>query len=363
MVMKAVLAAANDTSAAAASSMLTGMQGLGAASIMLQTYSSTVLAQPDVSLSMLPDLPTQQKQARSSAQTWLSSTNPKAIVALADVRDFANHVSAYVNAILPLAQKYDLGDKSQLPQIMLGLQQMLALAQTKGVNASSLVDQSKLYESQIAANVAAFASAETAVQTKISGDQGEIANLRTQLATLNSRMNADVVQISAGAVSDIVGIGLIVIAATTVIETGGATQTLLAAGIALVAGGTLAMTISAADIVQAQKEYGSTLTALVGLELEVAAFDTVAHQITVNGAQAQSAVQAAGMLASGWANVVATYQDTLNDLQTNQKGYLALRLSAMKREWVNLGEQAQGLMAQGSLTFKTEPAASVAATG
>jgi hypothetical protein len=95
-------------------------------------------------------------------------------------------------------------------------------------------------------------------------------------------MDADIVQISAGAVSDIIGIGMIVIAATTIIETGGATQTLLAAGITLVAGGTLAMTISSADIVKAQKEYSTTLTNLVGLELEVAVFDTVYNQLTAS---------------------------------------------------------------------------------
>lgn len=360
MVMNAVLAVARESRAQLAASMLTGMQGIGAASVVLQTYASTVLAQADVQLTILPDLPARQAKARDSAKTWLGTTNPKAIAALADVRDFANHVAAYVDAMYPAAQKYDAGDKAQLPTIIDGLQHLLVLAQAKAASAPALISDVQLYQNAVAADCTAFADAAAKVQAQITGDQGEIAQLRQQLADLNQRMNADIVQISAGAVSDIVGIGMIVVAATTVIETGGATQTLLAAGITLVAGGTLAMTISAADIVGAQKEYGETMNALVDLELEVAAFDTVAHQITANGVQAKAASEAAAMLAAGWSGAVDAYVKTISDLQHNPEGYLALRLAAMKREWFGLGQQAVALMQQGSLEFKTEPSLKVA---
>ncbi|WP_397452872.1 HBL/NHE enterotoxin family protein [Pseudomonas sp. NA-150] len=355
MAMNAVLAVDNDLNIKAAATLLTGIQGIGAASVTLQTYCSTVLAQADIGLSILPDLPAQQASARDSAQIWLQKTNSEAIAALAGVRSFSNQVNTYVDAIMPLAQKYDLGDKSQLPLIIKGLQELLISAQVKTDAARTLIDSTQLYKNAINITCAAFADANTRVQSQIEGDTGQLATLRQQLADLNKRMNADIVQISAGAVSDIIGIGMIVIAATTLIETGGATQTILAAGIALVAGGTLAMAISASDIVQAQKEYGSTISELVGLELEVAAFDTVAHQITANQSQAQSACVAAGILAEGWKGVTGSYQQTIDELQQNQqKGYLALRLSALKRSWTNLGAQAHGMMQQGNLAFETQ---------
>lgn len=356
MIMQAIAAAKNDTESSSTNALMTGIQGIGASSIAQQTYASTVLCQPNIHLDILPDLPKQQAIARDQAQEWLSSINPAAISSLVNVRNFSNQVGAYVDALLPAAQKYDMGDKSQLPYIQQGIQQLLSLAQKNVTSTGVFVDNVQVYVNGINRSQSTFKAAKETVQTQITGDKGEISALRQKLNDLNKQMDADIVQISAGAVSDIIGIGMIVIAATTIIETGGATQTLLAAGITLVAGGTLAMTISSADIVKAQKEYSTTLTNLVGLELEVAVFDTVYNQLTASERLSQSAIDAAKLLVNGWQTVADSYQQTLADLQQSSKGYLALRLSAMKRQWQQLGEQAGSVMQLGPLPFNTVPA-------
>jgi len=172
---------------------------------------------------------------------------------------------------------------------------------------------------------------------------------------LNSRMNADIAKIAAGSVSDVIGIGLIVVGATTVIETGGVTTTLIGAGITLVAGGTLAIALASADIAEAQKEYGKSITDLVDLELEVAAFDTVAHQIKANTENVKSAVQSARMMSDGWGSVADSYGRFIKDLQENQDGYLSLRLMSAKRQWENLAAQAGIIIEQGNLSFEKRP--------
>lgn len=356
MALKAVSAISNDNKLLASDFLVTGMQGIGAASIVLQAYSSTVLAQPDIDLDILPGLPARQAQARSSASQWLKQTNQQAIGSLADVRDFANSMSAYASAMLPLAQTIDSGDRTELPTLIKGLQKLIDLAQEKRSNAENLSDRIQVFRNEIEAQGSAFEEAKALVQQKITGDQGQIAALRRSLADLNSRMNTDMTKIAAGAVSDVVGVGLIVVGATTVIETGGATATIIGAGIGLVSGGTLAIALASSDIADAQKAYGDAISRVVDLELEVAAFDTVAHQITANGEQAKAAAESAGMMTQGWGGIADRYGDLIRDLEGNQSGFLSLRLMSAKKRWENLGRQAGTIMEQGSLSFEERPA-------
>ncbi len=356
MALKAVAAISNDNKLLAGDLLVTGMQGIGAASIVLQAYSSTVLAQPDIDLEILPDLPARQAQARSSASTWLKHTNVQSIASLADVRDFANSMSAYATAMLPLAQRIDSGDKTELPTFIKGLQQLIELAGEKRSNAENLADRIQVFRNEIEAQSDAFERAGKVVQQRITGDKGEIAQLRRSLADLNGRMNTDMAKIAAGAVSDVIGVGLIVVGATSVIETGGATATIIGAGIALVSGGTLAIALASSDIADAQKAYGDAISRVVDLELEVAAFDTVAHQITANGEQAKSAAESAGMMTEGWGGIADRYGELIRDLEGNQTGFLSLRLMSAKKRWENLGRQAGAIMEQGSLSFEERPA-------
>jgi hypothetical protein len=173
MIMQAIAAAKNDTESSSTNALMTGIQGIGASSIAQQTYASTVLCQPNIHLDILPDLPAQQAIARDQAQEWLSSINPAAISSLVNVRNFSNQVGAYVDALLPAAQKYDMGDKSQLHYIQQGIQQLLSLAQKNVTSTGVFVDNVQVYVNGINSSQSTFKAAKETVQTQITGDKGK----------------------------------------------------------------------------------------------------------------------------------------------------------------------------------------------
>jgi hypothetical protein len=123
-----------------------------------------------------------------------------------------------------------------------------------------------------------------------------------------------------------------------------------------VSGGTLAIALASSDIAEAQEAYSEAISRVVGLELEVAAFDTVVHQINANVEQANAAVKSAGMMSEGWGGIADRYGRVIQDLEGNQTGFLSLRLMSAKKQWESLGRQASIIMAQGSLSFEQQPA-------
>ncbi len=357
MVLDAILAISKENNLLPNEGLLLGLKGIGASSIVLQTYSATVLAQPDLKLDILPELPTKQKEARDAADIWINKTNKSAIGSLVDVQSYANKFGSYTEALLPLAEEIESGDNSRLDLFIKGLQELIVTAQEKAVNASNLSDDVRIFQGEVAANVKSFSEAEKVVQEQITGRTGKIAQMRKDLSNLNSRMKADITKIAVGAASDVIGVGLIILGATTAIPSGGATTLVVGAGITLLTGGSTAMALASQDIADAQKAYSDVLTQTVALEQEVAAFDTVAHQITSNEDQATDAFDAAGMMKDGWVNIAENYSQTIDDLKDKKTEYLSLKLMAAKNHWDNLGQQAHMILMQGSLSVEIKAAA------
>jgi len=353
----AVLKATNtDNLFAPPAAFANGIQGLGAASVVLQTYAQTLVAQPDIQIDVLPTLPADQKRAREAALQLLNTVNPATLQGLVGLKSFANQFDSYNAVLLPLARAIDGGDRSQLPRLIQGLQQLLATANQCQQASGDIVDQVDAFAVRARADNAAFTAAERTVEDKIEGDKGEIATLRAELAELNRKMDADITQIAVGAVSDIAGIALVVVGVVGTFATEGVAVTLVGAGIGLVAGGTTAMAIAATELGGLQQQYAQALTDTVKLELQVAAFDTLAHQINAHAAQSGDAVAACQTLSSAWGALADNLQTLIRDLQNDVPGYLAMRLQTANQQWKQVGQQVDQVLSVGNLPFKRVPA-------
>ncbi len=356
MTAAALRAITSDNLFAPPSSFATGIQGLGAASIVLQTYAQSLVAQPDIKLDILPTLPADQKRARDAASNWLNSVNPASLQGLVSLKAFANQFTSYSDVLLPVARAIDNGDRSQLPRLIQGLQQLQATAGACQQSAAQLVDDADTFAVRARADNAAFTAAEKVVASKIEGDKGEIAKMRAELADMNRKMDADITQIAVGAVGDIAGIALIIVGVVGSFATEGMAVTLVGAGIALVAGGTTAIATAATDLNGLQHQYAETLTDTVKLELQVAAFDTLAHQINAHASQSGDAVAACQNLSSAWTSLAGNLQTLIRDLQKDVPGFLAMRLQTASQQWQQVGQQVDQVLSLGNLPFKQVPA-------
>jgi len=336
-------------------SLLSGIIGIGSSSIVLQTYSATILAQPDIKLNILPDLPAAQKDARSSADNWIKQINKLAIGSLVDVRSYANKFDSYSELLLPLAEKIEAGDIAQLPIFIKGLQQLIETAQENANNTEILSDGIDNFQNNIEANIDFFSKAEQQIQKEVTSHKGKIDQIRKDLNDLNSRINSDITKIAASVAAEGIGVGLIILGASTLIPTAGISTMLIGAGITATIGGTSITIQASADINDAQDNWAKKFSEIVDLELEVAVFDTVEHNISSNLIQAKSALQAATKMNDGWVRIANDYSQTIKDLEANKTENLSLKLMEEKNHWDFLGKQAQNFIMQGNLEFMIKP--------
>lgn len=333
----------------------TSLGALGGTSTLLQSYANTVLAQADVHLDVLPDMPAVQQSARKQARNFLDDITPQIIGVTGDVIDFGNTFTSYYGSLYPLARELQNGDRSRVDTLTNGLGHLLALAERKQLVAEELVRALKSYEAKIESTQQAVKEAHDTVEEQVKGSTGSLAQLGQQLKDLDSQMSKDLTQIAVGAATSVIGVGLIAVGALMTLPTGFTSGAVVLAGLTAVTGSAAVVATASADYDSAVTAYFDTMTKVGELESEIVVFDTVAAQIDHFLNKTDNAGSAAEQCASLWSSTADSYKSTIEGPQSGGvDSFLTTRLSAAQARWEEMVKFALQIQLNGRLGFTTK---------
>lgn len=343
------------------SDVQTGMSNSMSASIMLQTYTNTVLQTPDIKLpsqvdtdsksTVVEDLPAHQALARTNATYYLNTLNPLIVNTIADVIGFGNLWSAEYSLLYSLAENIGQGDNANT--FTQGMNNLINKTQKAEASTQPVIDALNAFLPLIQTDERNFNQDATNVNNALGGEQGEIAQLQKEIAAYNTAMNKDLAIIGAGATADVVGGLMIVVGILGEIETAGVSTALIVGGLAVVAGGTTAMGVAGADYTKTKKAYADATAELAQDQQVMTSTQQAAATIsTLVNAVAQG-ISAVESLQKGWNSLQADFNQVVQALEQaddpNLGAWLTSLLSAANADWTTTLELAKSIQQYGTL--------------
>jgi hypothetical protein len=338
-----------------------GMTNSMSASVMLQTYTNTVLQTPIIKLdpsvdtdsksTVVEDLPVHQALAQTNAQNYLNKVNPLIISTVADVIGFGNLWNAEYATLYALAQNISQGNNAQT--FTTGMNNLIAKTQNAEANTQPVIDALNAFLPLIQTDDRNLKQDYNNVGIALGGEGGAITQLENQLQAYNDAMNKDMAIIAAGATADIVGALMIVVGLLAEIETAGLATGLVVAGIAVVAGGTTAMGVAGADYTKSQQAYKSTLTTL-NADKQVYTLSSQASKTVASLVDAISqGISAVESLQKGWGSLQADFNQVVQALEQADDpslgSWLTDLLSAANTDWADTLALAKNLQLNGTI--------------
>lgn len=163
---------------------------LGSQTPLIQGYGLIILKQPNLEVTAIPGITTDQGTARNHVQDWLDTYNPKLFNVNQDMQDFGTRFTNYYDILVELAEK--MNDDSQAKEDFVStfnaLQDQMQAIQydMKGTSVdlnnykNDLVEDSKSFSSKVSRAIEGY---------KSSG--GEIEKSRTEIRQLEENIQDD----------------------------------------------------------------------------------------------------------------------------------------------------------------------------
>lgn len=325
------------------------VDGTAQSLILVQNYAKTITTQPIITgLDEIPNLGTHQQNAIDHANYWLNTCQPSVIQVESDLLSFANGFNAYYQPLLTLATQIQNGDNSKVNEFIEGLNELNAQVTSKRGEVQTVIQQLDTFRTELASDVSNFNSDASTAQTKIVGDNGEIATLNDHLNALNSAMAKDNAMIAGGAVADVVGGLMICVGVLAEIETAGVSTALILGGVAVIAGGSTMLGIAAKNLSDAQSDYGSTTAHIAQLKNDVSVLTTIQGQLNNFSTEANNAYAAVVQVDQAWQTVGTNFNTLINDLTNNistTSPFIVAEVTQAGSDWSDLKTHIEGLQA------------------
>ncbi|MGE6540893.1 HBL/NHE enterotoxin family protein [Bacillus luti] len=163
---------------------------LGSQTPLIQGYGLIILKQPNLEVTAIPGITTDQGTARNHVQDWLDKYNPKLFNVNQDLQDFGTRFTNYYDILVELAEKVneDSQAKEDFVSIFNELQDQMQAIQydMKGTSVdlnnykNDLVEDSKSFSSKVSRAIELY---------KSSG--GDIEKFRTEIKQLDENIQDD----------------------------------------------------------------------------------------------------------------------------------------------------------------------------
>jgi len=331
------------------SNVQAGMSSSISNSVLLQTYTNTVIITPIINLPAVVDtdskskvvenLPIHQKLAQKNATYYLTNINPQIVGTIADVIGFGNLWSAEYDMLYSLAQNINEGNNLQT--FTSGINNLINKTNSADANIQPVIDALNAFLPLITTDEQNFSQDSTDVGNAMEGEGGEIDLLKKQIAAYNDAMSKDLTIIGVGATADVIGGLMIAVGVLAEIETAGVSTALVVAGIAVVAGGSTAMGVAGADYAKVSKEYQAAVTEL-NQDEQVVTLTTQAHQtvLSLKNAVAEG-ITAVLNLQKSWTSLQKDFGQVLEALQATVPvtpdiiSWLTILLSSANKDWTD----------------------------
>lgn len=293
-------------------------------SVLLQTYTNTVLQTPTINLdpsidslsnsTVVEDLPVHQKLAQQNASDYLANINPLVVSTVAEVIGFSNLWSAEYSLLLQLAGDIDSGDNKET--FTSGLQNLINKTQQAASSTQPVIDALNAFLPLIQQDASNFNTDLGNVQVALDGESGQIAQLEAEIDAYNQAFSRDLSIIALGATADVVGGLMIVVGALAEIETAGVSTALILGGVGVIAGGTTAMGVAGDDYAKKKDAY-SDLVSELSQDKQVYTLTSQASQtISQLSAAVSAGISAVESLQQSWVSLAADFQQVIEALDS-----------------------------------------------
>lgn len=313
------------------------------ARMLVDAYCTAVQEQGVITLSAIPELTDYQNTAKIHANNWTTSVAPQLIQTNTDLLDFAHNFDSFYNPLVTLAQNIDSGTNKET--FIKGLGLLVTKIQQKEVNAQKALTALTGFRSDVLSDQSNFKAALAKGDSVYAGDQGEIAQLRSQDASLNDTMNKDTMLIGFGSTGMVVGGLMIAVGVLGEIETAGVSTALIVAGVAMVAGGTAAMIAGAVDYSKQLDLYKANVAKIAADSAEMSALSVMHDQIEALVTASESAVTALNTMVTTWQLLGTQFEAVITQLNDNTNPddglFLVSDLETAKADWDDLAGTAQ----------------------
>lgn len=342
----------------------TGMQNTQSASAMLQLYTNVILQTPDIILpkqvdtdsksNVCEDLPKHQKTARNNATDYLNTLNPQMVQTLSDIIGFHNLWAAEYEHLLQLANQIDQGNNADT--FTQGIDNLIRKTQKNADATKPIIASLNDFLPKIQADARNFVADLQNVTKALSGEQGEIAQLKNTLGAINSAMSKDTTMIAGGAAGEVVGVLMITVGALAEFETGGLSTGLIVGGLAVMGGSSAVIGIAAKDLEAKRKEY-MQLAAELATDQQILTLTTQAStHLTAMVDAVNNGIAAVQTLQKGWLSLQGDFKQVTDALRTADDpdlgSWLVDTLNSANKDWQDTYQLALHLQQTGVLPVK-----------
>jgi hypothetical protein len=345
-----------------------GMSNSMTASIMLQTYTNTVLQTPDIKLpsqvdtdsnsTVVEDLPAHQALARTNATYYINTINPLIVNTVADVIGFGNLWSAEYNQLYSLAENINEGNNAET--FTQGMNNLINKTEKAEASTQPVIDALNAFLPLIQTDERNFTQDATNVNNALGGEEGEIAQLQKEIDAYNDAMSKDLAIIGAGATADVVGGLMIVVGVLGEIETAGVSTALIVGGVAVIAGGTTAMGVAGADYTKTKNAYAQATAQLAQDQQIMTATQQAATNISILEDAVSQGITAVENLQKGWNSLQADFNQVVEALEQaddpDMGTWLTSLLSAANADWEATLQLAKSIQQYGTLPVQKSDA-------
>jgi non-hemolytic enterotoxin B/C len=326
-----------------AQTMKSQTQSTSSAKMVVDAYCTTVLEQPTLAIDKVPALSGHQVTAKQNATNWQTTVSPLLIQTNTDLLDFAHNFSSFYNPLYTLAQNIDVGNNRA--QFIQGLQILTQNIQDKQTRSQTALDKLTDFRGLVITDQANFTQDIQTGNSVYEGDQGLIKKLQDRNDALQDAMSRDLTIIGLGATAVIVGGLAIAVGLLAEIPTAGASTLIVGAGIAFVAGGSVAMGLAGKNYTDSAKEYSGNLSAIATDQAEIAALHGAGDQLTKLVTANEGAVGALDTMVKTWQTLGTEFDGVVDQLQNHVNpddgAWLVSELGTAKLEWDDVTTTAE----------------------
>lgn len=312
------------------------LKGTGSSALVVQSFCQGMLQQPIFELpthlkSKLPPINTYITDAKTHADYYIQTLQPKMIKSITDVGGYSQQFTSFYDLIDQRINTWKLGNEAAKTEALQLLQQLQSGINTKKEAVVIVTDDLGKFLTDLNGDVGNFATVVKKAKTVIGGDEGAITELTNQMESLDKQIAGAAVGVALSGLAIVGGIVLIIVGAVGEVFTGGASTAAIVSGIGVVAtgiGGVTASSIALANLVNAKgdlftqrEQLQDDLKFLYGFNSNIGMLkDSAATAAT----QVGNMKNAWGILGNNMGNVIQSVQDaqSYSELPITVKAYL-----------------------------------------
>ena len=177
------------------------LNGVVDASNIVSYYCKSIIAQNDIKLAALENLPAHQNTARKHAQYWQESVEPKIQQCFADTVNFSSAFLGKYDHLNSLIDQMKNGNQLAKDEFATTVRTLTVQLDAVVGNAKDVTTDVEQFSQKLNQDTRKFRSDSEEAETKIIGDNGVLKALQCQLDAINKAINRDIGLIGGGILS------------------------------------------------------------------------------------------------------------------------------------------------------------------